>query len=145
MAYSSEDRSQSIGVCAVVLNSENEVLLGKRKNSYRSGWYGLPGGPVEVNEQLESALQRELAEETGLVLTDREYVGVVRENQGKYDFIHFIFLVRSDAQEPKLLEPDKCESWEWFSVETIPENTLPGHAAAVALFMKNESIADLTQ
>jgi ADP-ribose pyrophosphatase YjhB (NUDIX family) len=42
---------QPIGTCAIITNSQNQVLLGKRKNSYKAGMYGLPGGRIELNKR----------------------------------------------------------------------------------------------
>ncbi len=70
---------QNIGTCVVLVNHEGKVLLGKRKNAYKSGMYGLPGGRIEYGEPMSEALAREVTEETGLEVTNFEYVGVVRE------------------------------------------------------------------
>jgi ADP-ribose pyrophosphatase YjhB (NUDIX family) len=134
---------QPIGACVIILNSEGKILLGKRKNSYKAGYYGLPGGRIEINEPLDAAIQREVQEETGLVLNNCEYVGVVRENQGDYDFIHFIYVAKNVDQVPQLIEPDKCEGWEWLDQSSTAQ-ILPGHQAALNLYFQQLKIADLT-
>jgi 8-oxo-dGTP diphosphatase len=134
---------QHIGACMIVFNDRNQVLLGKRKGGYKAGFYGLPGGRIEPGERAKSAVMRELVEETGLRVDDCRYVGVVKEFQGEWDFIHFIFVgsVGGDTQ-PKNCEPEKCEGWEWYSVEELPENILPGHAAALELYKSHQPLAD---
>lgn len=126
---------QPIGVCIVVFNKDNHILLGKRLNSYKSGSYGLPGGRVEIKEKLIDAVHRELAEETGLKTHSLEYVGVVRELQEGYNFIHFIFTCRDYKGEPKALEPTKCESWDWYLPNTLPQDILPGHMAGIEMLV----------
>jgi len=135
---------QHIGACVILLNAHGEILLGKRKNNYKAGMFGLPGGKVEINEPLLLAAARELEEETGMENHKFQFIGVVRENQGNYDFIHFVFATQDNGQVPQLREPEKCESWEWINSSKL-ENVLPGHKAAIDLYLTHKKIADLTQ
>ena len=50
-------------VKALLINSNNEILLGYSHNDYQ-----FPGGHVEENESLTDALEREIKEENGIVL-----------------------------------------------------------------------------
>jgi ADP-ribose pyrophosphatase YjhB (NUDIX family) len=135
---------QPIGTCALLLNSQGQVLLGKRKNSYKAGYYGLPGGRVEHNEPMLTAIEREVKEETGLDNLALKFVGVVRENQGAYDFVHFVYVAEIAAAVPELCEPEKCEGWEWFALGTEISDILPGHQAAIALWLSQEKLLDIT-
>jgi len=54
-----------VGVGAVIFRGE-EVLLVRRGQEPSQGDWSLPGGLVELGETLTAAIQRELAEETGL-------------------------------------------------------------------------------
>lgn len=54
-----------LGVGAVVLRG-GDVLLIERGKPPLMGWWTLPGGLVEAGERLESAVVREVIEETGL-------------------------------------------------------------------------------
>ena len=49
-----------------LLICDGHVLLGKRSERPYSGYWDMPGGVVEANEDLISALIREYREETGL-------------------------------------------------------------------------------
>ena len=57
-----------MGVGAVVFK-DGEVLLVRRGQEPALGSWSLPGGLVELGETLSDAMQRELAEETGLTVT----------------------------------------------------------------------------
>lgn len=135
---------QNIGTCVLLINNENKILLGKRKNTYKSGSYGLPGGRIELNEPMSEAVRREVLEETGLEIPDLEYVGVVRENQGDFDFIHFVFTKNIGDAEVKLCEPDKCEAWKWLDLNFDSDEILSGHVAAIELYLNKNKLADLT-
>lgn len=56
-----------LGVGAVVFRGD-EVLLIQRGKPPLEGWWTLPGGLVESGERLESAVVREVLEETGLLV-----------------------------------------------------------------------------
>jgi len=98
-----------------------------------------------LNEPLEKAILREVVEETGIKEVILEYVGVVRENQGAYEFIHFVFVAHTVTEKPVLKEPEKCEGWEWISPDALPEKILPGHRAAIQLYQQKKRFIDLTK
>lgn len=54
---------ETVRVKALIVNDNNEILLG-----YSFGEYQFPGGHVEVDEELTDCLQRELLEETGMLI-----------------------------------------------------------------------------
>jgi 8-oxo-dGTP diphosphatase len=137
--------SQPLGACVLLLNPQSEVLVGKRKNGYRPGLYGLPGGRIEFGEPVLDTAIREVREETGLQVPNLKYQGAVRETQDERDFIHFVFVGKHITDQPQLVEPDKCEGWEWHSLEnclTLP--LLPGHKAAIEMHLNHTTLADLT-
>lgn len=63
-----------VAVLGIILNNKGEVLL--LKHTYRNLPWGLPGGWMEY-EQPENAIQREIAEETGLRIKANQVVRVV--------------------------------------------------------------------
>lgn len=57
-------------VCAVLRQADGRILLARRApGQHLEGHWELPGGKVEAGESLEAALQRELLEELGLVVS----------------------------------------------------------------------------
>lgn len=54
-----------IRVKALIINSNNEIMLG-----YAHKTYQFPGGHLEKNESLEEALKREIREETGIEIKE---------------------------------------------------------------------------
>ena len=57
-----------VGVGAIVVDGDR-VLLVKRGRPPLHGEWSVPGGAVEVGETLSAAVQREVLEETGLVVS----------------------------------------------------------------------------
>ena len=67
-------RPMTLGVRGIVENGEGQVML--VRHTYTSGLF-FPGGGVERGERAETALQRELEEEAGVIAQGRpELLGV---------------------------------------------------------------------
>ena len=64
------------GVGVVVLNNENKVFVGKRKDNPVDKWQ-MPQGGVDEGENYQSAMKRELFEETSIM-----NVKVIKEIEG---------------------------------------------------------------
>ena len=56
-----------VGVTGIVFNDKNEILL--FKHSYRSHAWSLPGGYLAASEHPSEGLEREIKEESGLVVS----------------------------------------------------------------------------
>ena len=56
-----------VGVTGVILNERNEILL--FKHTYRSHSWSLPGGYLKTGEHPREGLEREIKEESGLVVS----------------------------------------------------------------------------
>ncbi|TVY73435.1 Nudix hydrolase [Lachnellula suecica] len=112
-----------VGVGAFILKSAQEpasnpqFLIGKRINSHGGGTFALPGGHLEFGESPEECAVREIMEETGLKVTNVRFLTATNDYMPA-DSRHYITLwvacVReTDEHEPQVVEPDKCEGWEW--------------------------------
>jgi 8-oxo-dGTP diphosphatase len=56
-----------IGVTGIIFNDKNEILL--FKHTYRAHSWSLPGGYLKAREHPREALEREIKEESGLVVS----------------------------------------------------------------------------
>ena len=62
-----------INVVAVILVKNKSFLISKRPgNKIYSGFWEFPGGKVETNESLKSALKREINEELDISLCEKD-------------------------------------------------------------------------
>ncbi|KAJ2237942.1 hypothetical protein H4R99_000663 [Coemansia sp. RSA 1722] len=104
-------------------------LLGERQGSHGSSTWGLPGGHLEMGESWPSCARREVAEESGLLLSDISYINATNDifDPQKLHYVT-IFMkgtaISQEAEEEtmpppppvaRLLEPDKCRMWAWVS------------------------------
>lgn len=121
-----QDTRVGVGTAVCIFREtglESCVLLGKRKGSHGAGLYSPPGGWLEFQESFQAGAVRELAEETGIKLSPEDVKVSHVANTVTAD-MHFVTVYLgvylSDEIEPKLLEPNKCEGWEWHNVYDLP-------------------------
>ena len=68
------------GVGVIILNNENKVFVGKRKDNPVNKWQ-MPQGGVEVGESYISAMKRELYEETSI-----KSIEILKEINGFFEY-----------------------------------------------------------
>jgi ADP-ribose pyrophosphatase YjhB (NUDIX family) len=61
------------GACVIIVNEKNEILMHHRTDR---DWWGLPGGAMELKENLEDTARREVFEEINLVCEDLQLLNV---------------------------------------------------------------------
>lgn len=110
-----------VGVGVIIVRN-GKVLLGKRKNAHGEGSWCFPGGHMEAGETLQATAKREVKEETGMSvisITNGPYTNDIFEKEDK----HYItlYVIAEVEGDPKVMEPEKCEEWEWFSWDALPK------------------------
>lgn len=106
------------------------VLLIKRGNTPYVGCWALPGGHVDRGEHPRTAALRELAEETGLALTDcgLETAGVAadanRDPRGRYIAFVYCADVGSTARVPAPVAQDDAADVAWVPLDDLNEHEL---------------------
>jgi len=113
----------AVGV-AVIVKKDGKILLGKRKGSHGEGDWAFPGGHLELNESIETCIERELSEEVGITVKNIQkyhFTNDIFENEGKH-YITLFMTADYDSGEVCLLEPEKCERWDWFDWNSLPQN-----------------------
>lgn len=113
-----------VGIGVFVVR-DNKILLGKRINAHGEGSWSLPGGHLEFNESWEQCAERETLEETGLKIRNIRFAAVTNDIFAKEEKHYITLFMISDYEsgEVRIMEPDKCEKWEWFewNEKTLPE------------------------
>ena len=69
-----------VGVTGVIFNDKNEVLL--FKHTYRKQSWSLPGGYLKAGEHPAEALEREIKEESALVVSADEMLKTRTDREG---------------------------------------------------------------
>lgn len=125
-----------VGV-GVMLRRGPLVLLGKRLSGPGAGCYGWAGGHLEFGETPEACAVREVAEETGLVITPEMLTPLCVSNTMAYGSHYIDIEFRCEIAEgmPRVMEPEKLESWAWYPLDALPDPMF--EAAALALEAMN--------
>lgn len=116
-----EERRPKVGV-GVVVFKDGKILLGKRLGSHASGVYAGPGGHVEFGESFEEAARREVREETGLEVKNIRVISLSNLCHWKNkQYADIGITAEWESGEPKNMEPEKCDGWDWYDINHLPE------------------------
>lgn len=115
----------SVGVGAVVLDDDGQILLVKhvpKRDDFWGGQWIVPGGGLELGETLEEGVVREVDEETNLKVEVVKHVStldrIVREgDEVKIHVVYVDFLVRPVGG--KLRPSSDVGAARWFSRDEI--------------------------
>jgi 8-oxo-dGTP diphosphatase len=127
----------------VMIMRDNKILLGLRKGSHGEGEWSFPGGHLEWGETVFQTAIRETMEEVGLDVNNLKLISVADEvryiDSDDKHYLNVAVLAESDSGEPKLMEPDKCERWEWFDLNELPDKIFEGSQLTINNY-KNKTI-----
>jgi len=62
-------------VCGIIYKEDRIFIARKKKGKALAGFWEFPGGKIEKNESHEEALERELNEELGMIVSIKDYLG----------------------------------------------------------------------
>jgi len=86
--------------CAVIIESENKVLLVKEKKESAKGKFCLPCGKLEFGEELTTCAKREALEEAGIEIEITKLVGIYQRPASKENTntVFFVFAGRINKE-----------------------------------------------
>ena len=112
----------AVTVDAILVSPQNSVLLIERGREPFRGKWALPGGFIEMDEELEIACQRELEEETGLRVGElkqfRAFGGVNRDP--RHRTISILFYAFTEDELAANAGDDAAKA-QWFQIDQLPE------------------------
>ncbi len=130
-----------VGIGVILENSNNEILIGKRKGSH-APLFSIPGGHLELGETFEEAAIKEVFEETGLQISDPKVISVTNNLRTyQHENKHYISVILYSNKYTGVLEVkenDKCEFWAWYSPNNIPNPHFDASEFAVECFLNNK-------
>ncbi len=99
------------------------VLLVERGRDPFQGQYALPGGFVDYGEDIADAIDREIAEETGLTGLSfrqfRTFGSPGRDPRGHTVSVVYVAVLQGEA--PQVVGGDDAASADWFDVSELPD------------------------
>ena len=120
----------TLGAQGIVVDDAQRVLL--VRHGYRPGWH-FPGGGVERGEEIETAITREVLEETGVIVLEPPKLIGIYSHFEDYPGDHIV-LFRIDRWRRDTIPAPNAEIAEhgFFALDALPDPVSPGTARRLA-------------
>ena len=105
-----------IGVGIIVLNNQNRVFVGKRRDNPGDNWQ-MPQGGVDKGESYINAMKRELLEETGIMINTHKHKKI-----GTFiikDKLFYILQLLKDINIKKPIDTTEIGDIKWLPIANI--------------------------
>lgn len=100
-------------VRVIMSNAHGEILFVRRSPSSNSGagMWEMPGGKIDQGESIDIAFEREVLEETGLVISEAEFITAVENRLEDKRIIYLVFASKADTGNVSL--SDEHDEFCW--------------------------------
>lgn len=103
-----------VGVTGIIFNNKNEILL--FKHTYRQHSWSLPGGYMKSGEHPAEALEREIKEESGLVVSvDKSFKTRTDRTSSRLDLCYTGVLIGGE-----FIKSEEVSEYGFFSQDKMP-------------------------
>jgi 8-oxo-dGTP diphosphatase len=145
MAYDQTQPQPRVGIGVMILK-DGKVLLGKRKGSHGAGEYAFPGGHLDYMESFEECARRETREETGMEIKNIrfQYLANLQRYAPKH-YAHIGLIADWASGEPMVKEPNKCEGWDWYDPDHMPNNCFGTMPLSIDSLKTGKTYYDVTE
>ena len=118
-------------VAAVIVHQNKFLLVEEIENG--KNVFNQPAGHLEINENLIAAIEREVLEETGLVLSPDYVSGIYYFHRPDLNlfFLRFCFVIELDDYLQSKPQDDEIIDTHWLTLEEIKEKSSQLRSAMV--------------
>jgi 8-oxo-dGTP diphosphatase len=103
-------------VCGIIFKG-NKILLCRRKpDKFLGGYWEFPGGKVEIGEQEEDSLRRELQEELGMKVTVDRHFKTITHHYDTFAIRLISYICKFEEATYKLTDHDQ---YEWVNQRSL--------------------------
>jgi 8-oxo-dGTP pyrophosphatase MutT (NUDIX family) len=115
-----------VGAMVLVLDDQDRLLMLMRTDTHT---WGLPGGALELGENLEEAARRETREEIGMEIGKISLYGVFSGEELYFKYpngdevynVSIVYITRELHGEMKI-NPQEHSNYQYFPLDALPEN-----------------------
>jgi mutator protein MutT len=122
------ERLKATPASYLILKKDDKILMHLRQNSgYMDGYYSFVAGHLEAMEGPTECIIREAKEEAGIDVTkeDLKLVHTMYKPLKRDERIDFFYLCENWSGEITNCEEKKCKELKFFSIDNLPQNTIP--------------------
>jgi len=124
----------------LIITKNNKILLGKVSDKWsNSGKYqwGLPGREIELGDNFETTVKKNLKSELGMKLKSFRVI-CVNNNFGLGNHYIAIGILVTAEGTPEIKKPEDWKEWVWFEKNNIPKKLFPSAELTIRCFLENK-------
>lgn len=125
----------------LILIKDGKILLQRRNNPNKTYYnkLGMPAGHLEINENVNDAIVREMKEELNIDLKDYDLVQIMNLNGSTDVYDSYFFLCKDYEGEIMNNEPDNAKSLEWHDINKPIEDLIDYERYALEKYIENKN------
>ncbi|MBD6617640.1 8-oxo-dGTP diphosphatase MutT [Komarekiella sp. 'clone 1'] len=128
-----------IGV-AVIWNDQEQILIDRRRpEGAMGGLWEFPGGKIELGETIKECIQREIAEELGIVIEVGEHLITIDHT---YTDLRVTLTVHHCRHLTGVPQPLECDEIRWVNLKELDKFTFPKANVQIIAALKQSKQVD---
>jgi 8-oxo-dGTP pyrophosphatase MutT (NUDIX family) len=129
-----------VGSVVIVLDEKGRILMQQRRHPH--GYWGIPGGLMELSESVEDTARRELLEETGLEAGKLDLINVysgpqnyIKAANGDEFYVVTLAFFTQEVKGRLTVDHSEALTFEYFSPDQLPRDIVGSHRTILNEFM----------